>query len=143
MIHTVTIAEIPDPMQYDKLSLEAAELISRTVYEGGELPEVILDGIEQDITTTVVAIDNTAKIIGAATFWLYGSNIYIGEIGVDVNAQNRGIGHQIVNRIEDLAIRQGAKAVRLTSGSTSTEGFWEHLGYSDDGEYFSKHLSRQ
>lgn len=66
--------------------------------------------------------------------------IKINGLAVQKDFQNRGIGTQLINYIEDIAYEKRISKIGLASGFQRTKAhtFYEHIGYGKGSYYFSK-----
>ncbi|MBD3328633.1 GNAT family N-acetyltransferase [Candidatus Peregrinibacteria bacterium] len=68
---------------------------------------------------------NENRIIGTASLK---DNIIL-TVFVDAEIQGKGIGSKLINKVENLALKNGYKKVKVPSSLTSVK-FYEKLGYS-------------
>ena len=69
---------------------------------------------------------------------VFGRIVSIGEHGTDW--QHRGFGRELVSKSEELALSDGAKILRVTSG-VGVRGYYASLGFELDAPYMVKKLS--
>jgi predicted N-acetyltransferase YhbS len=70
-----------------------------------------------------VAVDN-GKVVGTAS--LKKNTVY--TVFVNPSIHKKGIGTKLMNKVEDLAKKNGYKEVKVPSGYTSV-GFYKKIGY--------------
>ena len=73
----------------------------------------------------------------------WGRHIYIDDLVVDENFQNRGIGRQLMTFARDLAISESCQCLRLASGleKYNAHGFYDHIGYKRTSYTFAYKIS--
>ena len=83
--------------------------------------------------------ENTRKIIGfvhAQMYESFYSNLGLNILGlaVDPDFQGRGIGRKLMNELEDYALDNNIRFIRLNSAMKREEAhkFYEHIGYTCD-----------
>jgi GNAT superfamily N-acetyltransferase len=74
--------------------------------------------------------------------WQEGCIAFVEELVVDSSFRGRGIGGEIIKRLQELARAKGCKRLELDSGFHRTQAhlFYEHLGFEKRAFLFSKRV---
>lgn len=65
---------------------------------------------------------------------VYGEQVSIGSVG---SVQHRGVGKNLMKRVEELAKKKGLEKIKVISG-VGVRAYYKKLGYERDGAYVSK-----
>jgi len=74
--------------------------------------------------------------------WQAGYMGNVDELVVDVNYRSRGIGKQLIERIEEIALQNNCKRIELDSSFHRKEAhrFYENIGFKSRAYLFTKPL---
>ncbi|MGH7665668.1 MAG: GNAT family N-acetyltransferase [Gemmatimonadaceae bacterium] len=104
-----------------------AELVNGFAAEGVMLPRTA-ESVELAIESFVVACDERGGILACGALREYSPSLAeVSAIAVDASAHGRGLGSEIVRRVEQLARQRG---IGELFALTLTAAFFESLGYS-------------
>src|SRR4029450_12853704 len=95
----------------------------RRLLETQHLP---LDGIDDHVSTMVVARDGSG-VVGAAAVELYADGALLRSVVVSPRAQGQGLGHLLTEAALEIAKRRNLKAAFLLT--TTAERFFPKLGF--------------
>ena len=73
--------------------------------------------------------DQAHKTLGGIAADIFGGWVYISLLWVDENSRNRGLGTELLHRLEVEAIRFGCKYAHLDTYSFEAKPFYERAGY--------------
>jgi GNAT superfamily N-acetyltransferase len=82
----------------------------------------------------VTVRDDDSAMCGGAIAYMFGDNCYIDTVWTSDAARGKGLGTEIVSKVEDEARRLGALGVWLYTASFQAKPFYEKLGYTQFGE---------
>lgn len=95
----------------------------RRLLETQHLP---LDGVDENLSTTVVAKEGS-EVVGAAAVELYADGALLRSVVVDPLLQGRGLGHRLSEAALSLASARGTHTAFLLT--TTAEKFFPKLGF--------------
>jgi ribosomal protein S18 acetylase RimI-like enzyme len=92
--------------------------------------ETLLETLLDPLLFTEVLLQDD-KVVGYYSLDQRGDYIFVVSIQVVRELQHQGIGQEMMERIEDWAIRSGLEGVELCVQSTNfqAQGFYEYIGY--------------
>ncbi len=93
-----------------------------------------LGNIELGKSIRIFVRDQAGKTDGGIAADLFGGWAYISLLWVDENLRNRGLGTELLNRLEAEAIRLGCKHAHLDTYSFEARPFYERAGYEVFGK---------
>jgi amino-acid N-acetyltransferase len=85
-----------------------------------------LDGVDEAVSTMVVATDEGA-VLGAAAVELYADGALLRSVVVDPTVQGQGLGRRLTEAALDVAKDRGARTAFLLT--TTAETFFPKLGF--------------
>ena len=85
-----------------------------------------LDGIENHLTTAVVAQQNK-ELVGSAALELYGTAALLRSVAVKESLQGTGLGSQLVKVILDMALQRGVNEIYLLT--ETAVGYFPRFGF--------------
>lgn len=88
-----------------------------------------MENIELGKSLRVFLRDNENKTVGGIAADLFGGWVYISLLWVDEELRNKGLGTELVNRLESEAIKLGCKYAHLDTYSFEARPFYERAGY--------------
>lgn len=78
---------------------------------------------------SLVAVDETGQIIGGCDAFRMGTLAMLDVLWVDEKYRGVGLGRSILEKLEEGAVRQGARKLELNTFGFQAPGFYEKLGY--------------
>ncbi|MCU0862050.1 MAG: GNAT family N-acetyltransferase, partial [Methanomassiliicoccales archaeon] len=92
--------------------------------------ETLLDTLLDQMLVTEV-LKEGEEIVGYYVLDQRGDYLFVVSIQLSKEAQQEGLGRQMMERIEELAERSGLEGVELCVQSTNDKarGFYRHMGY--------------
>ncbi len=126
--------------------------LQRVDYEASYGQEIFLsfDDVKQDLLLGFVRLripyqpyrpEITSGSAGIREIHVYGQAVGVGKEGHDKDVQHRGIGRQLMEEAEKIAVEEfDKKKMVVMAGIGAKEWFMKKLGYRKEGVYVSKIL---
>lgn len=94
----------------------------------------------------IVAIDHdTEKVVGTGSVLIQkkiihnmGKVAHIEDVVIDNNLRGKGLGKELINHLQDIAIAQSVYKITLYCFDKNAE-FYEKCGFEKKGSYFAKY----
>lgn len=82
------------------------------------------------------------QLKGFVSYKIKGKTITIGLIAVDFKHQNKGIGAQLLKKIEQIAFEKGTMQIKIPTQLSNTQAcaFYKRQGYSIEEQTYIKHF---
>jgi len=95
----------------------------------------------EDRSLMLVA-ERDGEIVGGALAFRAGGAVNIEVIALAPEARRSGIGRELIERIEDEAMRVGARQLYLGGATAENRGFYWHLGFSGRRSLMQKAIQK-
>ncbi len=95
----------------------------------------------EDRSLMLVA-ERDGEIVGGALAFRAGGAVKIEVIALAPEARRSGIGRELIERIEDEAMRVGARQLYLGGATAENRGFYWHLGFSGRRSLMQKAIQK-
>ena len=117
---------------------------------GNALEETFDMALKNKELITLFMIENEeGKCIGFANLmtifsvWSNGKGLILDDLFITEDCRGRGYGKEVMNKLEEYAVKEGYKRFQFQSEDTNKEAyeFYTKLGYSsEDMKFYIKHL---
>lgn len=105
-----------------------------------------VNGLNPTQQQIIVAIDrDTEKVVGTGSVLIQqkiihnmGKVAHIEDVVVDNNLRGKGLGKELINHLQDIAIGQSVYKITLYCFDKNAE-FYEKCGFERRGSYFAKY----
>lgn len=86
-------------------------------------------GIHTEIQLKMIKVEQDGQVIGVLTFVVLYGNIYIDDLFIKPEYRRRGIGKQLLNKVEEYGRDAGVKLISLNTFRFQAPVFYEKCGY--------------